>query len=437
MRRLLAIFAVWLGCGLAWMILGSTLLLRSGESSSRLGDEVHELWGPPMKQLPPRAFSRPAQPTPAPAVAPAAQPLPLDRDDRATEVPPAPAPAAALDPAPLVGSDLDVGLALEHRKKGLVWFPTYALSFRGRYTFHNTQKEKRALSFELPLENQNALYDGFEVTRDGGVVASEVEQGTARWSDELAPNEKRTYEVVYRSRGTTSWQYDLTNGTDKVRDFKLALKTSFEDVNFSPGSLSPTEHAATNGGWQGTWSFKTLVSSSSIGVDLPQKLNPGPLASRITFFAPVSLLFFFFVVAILSQARDKKLHPLHFFFFGCAFFAFHLLFSYLVDHLAIAPSFAIASVVSIALVVSYARLFVGWRFALREMGLSQLIYLVLFSFSFFFSGFTGLSITVGAILTLFVVMQIVGKKDVSELESGEPKPVCASPYRCAVGEAQR
>ena len=103
---------------------------------------------------------------------------------------------------------------------------------------------------------------------------------------------------------------------------------------------------------------------------------------------------------MISTLKKIELHPMHYFFLACAFFAFHLLFSYLVDHVAIAPSFAIASLVSLGLVVSYARLFVGWRFALREIGIAQLLYLVLFSFTFFWTGFTGLSITVGAIPAL-------------------------------------
>jgi hypothetical protein len=49
------------------------------------------------------------------------------------------------------------------------------------------------------------------------------------------------------------------------------------------------------------------------------------------------------------------------------------------------------------------------RFAAVEAGLAQLIYLVLFSYAFFFKGFTGLAITIGSILTLFVAMQITGR----------------------------
>jgi hypothetical protein len=59
--------------------------------------------------------------------------------------------------------------------------------------------------------------------------------------------------------------------------------------------------------------------------------------------------------------------------------------------------------------VSYLRLVVGIRFAAVEAGLAQLIYLVLFSYAFFFRGFTGLAITIGSILTLFVVMQATGR----------------------------
>jgi len=103
------------------------------------------------------------------------------------------------------------------------------------------------------------------------------------------------------------------------------------------------------------------------------------------------------------------LHPMNYFFLAAAFFAFHLLLAYLVDHLDLYLSFAIASIVSVLLVVTYLRIVIGTRFALREAALAQSIYLVLFSFAFFFRGYTGLSVTIGAILTLFLAMQMTGK----------------------------
>ena len=74
-------------------------------------------------------------------------------------------------------------------------------------------------------------------------------------------------------------------------------------------------------------------------------------------------------------------------------------------------AFLVAAVVSVFLVVSYMRLVVGLRLALIEVGLAQLIYLVLFSYTFFFVGYTGLAITVLCIATLFAAMQLTGRMD--------------------------
>lgn len=477
MRRFLAILVIWLGAAAAWMVLGSTLLVRSGEVSHALRGEVHQLWGAPIEQQPPtgvlltpgavaeattkqaprQEVSRrpgsnnapthggiPAAKKYAPAADPGANPDTSGDNQAAADTDSAVADTdsnaatpttVASSPARLNASKLDVDLELEHRKKGLIWFPTYAVDFAGDYRFENTESEARDLVVTLPLQETNALYEGFEVLAAGKALRAEVENGRAVFRDKLAAKEQKTYTVRYRSRGTERWSYHLTAGTGRVDGFELNLKTDFADVDFPSGSISPSAHQATAGGWTGAWKFSSLVASTPIGVEMPQLLNPGPLASRITFFAPLSLLFFFFVVAIMATAQKRALHPLHYFFLSCAFFAFHLLFSYLVDHVAVGPAFALSAGVSVLLVVTYARLFVGWKFALREMGLAQVIYLVLFSFTFFFDGYTGLSVTVGAIVTLFVVMQVTGRKSWRELlgeGEEEPAPRCAAPYRCGV-----
>jgi len=65
-------------------------------------------------------------------------------------------------------------------------------------------------------------------------------------------------------------------------------------------------------------------------------------------------------------------------------------------------------------VISYLRIVVDPRFAIREAGGAQFVFLVLFSYAFFFKGFTGLAITVGAIVALFIVMQLTAKVDWAE-----------------------
>jgi inner membrane protein involved in colicin E2 resistance len=150
---------------------------------------------------------------------------------------------------------------------------------------------------------------------------------------------------------------------------------------------------------------------------MPQRINPGPLAAEMTYFAPVSLFFFFTWIFVITLMKKIDLHPMNYLFLGAAFFAFHLLFAYSVDHIEVIPAFLISSVMSVFLVVSYLRLAVGLRFAAVEAGLSQLVYLVLFSYAHFFQGFTGLIVTIGSILTLFALMQLTGRIRWSEVEA--------------------
>jgi inner membrane protein involved in colicin E2 resistance len=196
-----------------------------------------------------------------------------------------------------------------------------------------------------------------------------------------------------------------------VSDLDLIVNTNFLKVDFPPGSMSPTAKRPVNAGWALEWKFANLVTGQHIGVDLPNRINPGPLAARLTAFAPVSLLFFVTVMVILGVLSGRNLHPVNYGFLSAAFFAFHLLLAYLVDHISIHAAFLMSSLVSVFLVVSYLRVVVGTRFAIAQAGLAQFIFLVLFSYAFFFEGYTGLTVTVGAILTLFVLMQATARVD--------------------------
>jgi inner membrane protein involved in colicin E2 resistance len=118
--------------------------------------------------------------------------------------------------------------------------------------------------------------------------------------------------------------------------------------------------------------------------------------------------------------RGIELHPMNYFFLAAAFFSFHLLLAYLVDHISIHLAFVISSMVSVFLVVSYLRLVVGMHFASREAALAQFVYLVMFSYAFFLKGFTGLAITLGSVATLFVAMQVTGRVRWAEKFSLKP-----------------
>src|SRR5208283_798189 len=256
---------------------------------------------------------------------------------------------------------------------------------------------------------QKALYDGLQMKiNDQPLALTTDNEGTFGRAD-VPAGQTASLHVAYRSQGLDCWRYQLGDGIAQARDFLLTMQTDFRDIDFADDTLSPTSKELVPGGWQLTWQYSNLVSGFQIGMTMPQKLQPGPLAGEISYAAPVSLFFFFFLMFIITTLRNIDLHPMNYFFLATAFFAFHLLLAYLVDHISIHAAMILASIVSVVLVVSYLRLVVGLRFAALEAGTAQLIYLVLFSYAFFWKGFTGLAITVIAIITLFVVMQVTGR----------------------------
>ena len=106
---------------------------------------------------------------------------------------------------------------------------------------------------------------------------------------------------------------------------------------------------------------------------------------------------------------------MHYLFVTGGFFAFHLLFAYLVDLINVHLAFVITSIVSVGLVVSYLRAALGEQFPWKIAAAGQLFYLVLFSYSFFLDGMTGLTVTIGSILTLAMLMRLTAGLDWREV----------------------
>jgi hypothetical protein len=131
------------------------------------------------------------------------------------------------------------------------------------------------------------------------------------------------------------------------------MNTNFPEINFPVGTGSPSKRSQEKDGFRLGWDYPDVLAAASIGMDMPKRLNAGPIAARIAFFAPVSLLFFVTIVLLIGGIKAIPLHPMHVFFISAGFFAFHLLFAYLVDLLPLLPSFGIAAACSVVLVCGY------------------------------------------------------------------------------------
>ncbi|MCX6621186.1 MAG: inner membrane CreD family protein [Acidobacteria bacterium] len=391
-KRIAAISLIFIGTTIAWMILGGTLMSRTYNRLPSLRDKVVSNWGGAHTQRPPAACYSTMEPF--------VKEWTTDgKKNSSTELRP------VSHAVPLEGSSVQAAIDLDYRQKGLLWYSTYGVKFQGTYTFRNPAAERQAVQFSFPFPSDQAIYDDLQVTVDGAPAPITALRKNALATASVAANAVVTLGVAYRSRGLENWQYKFGDDVAQVRDFDLRMTTNFSDPDFPEGTLSPTTKRRLEQGWELAWTYRSLMTGQQIGLTMPERLQPGPLAGEISFFAPVSLLFFFFVIFILTTLRGVELHPMNYFFLATAFFAFHLLLAYLVDHISIHAAFVICSLVSMFLVVSYLRLVTGIRFAAVEAGTAQFVYLILFSYAFFFRGFTGLAVTIGAIVTLFIAMQ--------------------------------
>ncbi len=388
-KRLIALTFIFGCAALAWMVLGATLVQRTDRSDSTQREKLTSQWGSAQTQPAPQVSARVAVET-------------YNKDKKRIE-----RGYETID-VPLRASRIDVRLDLEQRRDGLLWYNLYNVAFAGRYRVRNDTTARR-LSVHFSFPSTDGTFADFGASIGGRRLdgATALNQGSVAF--DLAPGSATTIDLAYRSRGMGTWTYRFGTDVSSVNDLSLVMTTNFDAIDFPPQTLLPTVEQRVPHGRRLTWRYSTLVTGNDIGMTFPSPMQPGPLAQRITFWAPVALFFYFFVMLVITTLRRIELHPINYFFLAASFFAFHLLFAYLVDRIPIEAAFTICSLVTLFLTISYLRLVVGWRFAAVESGLAQLVYLILFSYALFNEGWSGLTITIGAILTLFVAMQATGR----------------------------
>lgn len=422
--RILAVIGIFFCTMIGWFILGGSIAFRTGEKTAILGQRVEDNWGGEHVQFQPMFYV-------IETVLDTTIETATNASGQTTQIKKTTAKKVRRYIETASG-DVTADLKVDYRQKGLLWYSVYQVQFKGNYVLRNNSAETKDVFVEFKFPSVNSIYDNFSFTIDAKPLLKDDDQISASKETEQAgqsvrygqifshvlessapfkPGEDKTFSVGYTSQGTGIWKYSFGETTKHIRNFQLKVNTHFKDYNIPEFCISPTEKTETEDGWTLMWKYSDMISNIKIGVDMPKKLNPGPVAERISFFAPVSLLFFFTILMIMGAIRNQSIHPMNYFFLAAAFFAFHLFFAYLVDHLALGLSFIIAALTSVILVMTYMRLVTGFKYTIQVVVPIQIIYLILFSYSFFFEGYTGLTITIGAIITLFVLMQITGKID--------------------------
>jgi inner membrane protein involved in colicin E2 resistance len=389
--RFFLIILIFTMIGVAWLVLGGTIEYRTANADRAMTEEVNARWGP----------SSLVQPAPC---------LVTTGYSDATRA------SAAIDPA---ASTVTVDFVHEHRYMGLVWFSTYTARFAGEYAVQAPEAAKAGQScFVFRLPDRVRTFEDLNVTLDGKPVSVET-SGNVQATLEVAipaDGQRHAVSVSYAARGRDRWEYEVGKAEGGriplLQNFTMTTTTNFMEIDYPKGSISPVKKAeAARTGMKAVWQYNNLRAAQRMGIEMPAVPEAGAVAARMSYFAPVSLFFFFTVLVTIVILKKIPLHPMHYLLVSAAFFAFHILMAYLVDKIDIEYAFWICAAVSVFLVVSYIRLVAGAKFALVYVGLAQLVYLVGFSYAFFWKGWTGLTVVIVAIITLFVLMQATGRLD--------------------------
>jgi inner membrane protein involved in colicin E2 resistance len=400
-KKLIAIAIIYIASFIAWMILGVSNLTRTNDSFRALKSQVMNLYGDAVIINAPECYSH-------------IKSLKEELVD-GKKITKESVEKETYEPS---RSEIQIDINLDQRKKGNLWFPTFKARFSGTYEFKIQNKKAghdRVYYIYTALGSSNSIYDNIQLAVNNQNVSNILPLIQKESINIVLPQDSIvTLTMSYECTGMENLSYFISpqqNDICQINNFLLTLRTDFNDYDFPRDMMSPIEKKETENGHELIWRFTSSVTGKDIGIIIPNKLNPGEIVSRVTFFAPVSLLFFFIVLFVISIIMKVNIHPMNYFFLAATFFSFHLMYSYFSDHLNIYLTFAIASVVSLLLTVTYMRVFTPKKLAFLYAPLTQFIYLIIFSYSFFFKGMTGIIVTICSVLTLFLLMQITARVD--------------------------
>ncbi|MCP4391186.1 MAG: hypothetical protein GY802_23035, partial [Gammaproteobacteria bacterium] len=256
-KRIIAIILIFFLGVVGWVILGEANWMRSQQTSSQLSASVQSLWGAPIVQQAPKLTVK------------------VPGTDRIRNISPS-------------RNQVDVSIELEQRRKGLLWYPTYTVDFLGRYQVTNEAHIAQDIRLYFGLPSDKATYENVVLKIGERVERLDTLIGYGFYRIiPLLPGVSQSIEIAYQTRGIDRWTYLLGNQPGLVKALDMTIKTNFIDVDFIGGSLSPMQVERRPDGLDIHWRASELITRQNIGISLPKKLNPGPLAARMSFFAPV------------------------------------------------------------------------------------------------------------------------------------------------------
>ena len=195
--RVVSIVVVFLIALASWMILGGVTTARTSSQDADLRGSIAALWGAAQTQRAP-TFTR--------EWLERVENVETFTDARGEETRKVtPAWVTRTLPASPAQSRLDVALGLDERRKGLMWFPLYNVTFDGAWVYTHDEVTGRSLRIRFAFPDPSGQYDDFTFMVDGVDVSRQLtaRDGGTEYVLQVAPQQSVALVIHYRSRGMT------------------------------------------------------------------------------------------------------------------------------------------------------------------------------------------------------------------------------------------
>jgi hypothetical protein len=225
-----------------------------------------------------------------------------------------------------------VTLKQNPRKKGSAIYGGYETQCAFSWRLQNPTDRTLKGNLKFPLPASSAMYDGLYATLNGQDILPQMHlaDSALELDHELKPDEVLDVKIGFKSRGMTSWYFQVTEARE-IRDFTLALDLPDlpkARLNYPEGCMTPTGIKPTADGLGSVLTYRLdhAISSKGMGISLPTLPQPGATTSAVLGESEHGwLLIFALLVAGLTLAGASNPVPVSLLFGAAVALAYGLL----------------------------------------------------------------------------------------------------------------
>ena len=362
---------------------------RTGFANGALYEDVMERWGTPIDQ-------------PAPSVRYVASGTVFN----------------SLKPLVLDSQKVKVGAKMNYRKRGLVYFSGFDLSFTGSYSVANPEERDIDIVFVFPvaLDRNKVLLSelDFSVNGENSAIQMSDEGDNFIWTGRLKKGESAAFVVKFKGRGLDAFTYRL-DPAFAVRNFSLEMDiTGGDNFDYPRGVVPAHVIQESDDVLHLAWTYPSLESGVPVGAILPSEKSFDEMIQTMARRSWAPFLLFVAGLIALATLAGRKMRFWESYLVASGFGFFFVLLAYLAAYMNFYVAYVLANAIIIILLAAYARLLISNDAGVQVAWLLVAL-LTLPSLAVVIEGHTGLIYSLEILAGLAGVMLLTTKPGFSML----------------------